>query len=375
MSELVSELQIIYEELQSFVERSNRPDISQPLAALEQSATEVGKAWSHSWLGYQSHVYYQGLTSPPPGANFSSEWGFQDAYSLGTKGHWVQFPEDAVETEIKRLAGNPDTAKAQEGAVKGRKIFEEKQADLISILRIAKSHRDDSFLDKLLEETEKIKIFTNTETIKYMQPRGQFMSRDTIAVNQGFWTPPHISVLADVFSLRSPSLACSSLATTVRRSFSHLERTEKRLEKVERIGTNVFIGHGRSKEWKDLKDFISDRMRLPWDEFNRVPVAGIANTERLSTMLDAAAIAFLVLTAEDEVADGKMQARMNVIHEAGLFQGRLGFSRAIIMLEEGCEEFSNIAGLGQLRFSNGNIRDAFHDVQLVLEREGLIEAP
>ena len=184
-----------------------------------------------------------------------------------------------------------------------------------------------------------------------------------------------MSVLADVFSLRSPSLACSSLATTVRRSFSHLERTEKRLEKVERIGTNVFIGHGRSKEWKDLKDFISDRMRLPWDEFNRVPVAGIANTERLSTMLDAAAIAFLVLTAEDEVADGKMQARMNVIHEAGLFQGRLGFSRAIIMLEEGCEEFSNIAGLGQLRFSNGNIRDAFHDVQLVLEREGLIEAP
>ena len=32
--------------------------------------------------------------------------------------------------------------------------------------------------------------------------------------------------------------------------------------------------------------------------------------QRLSAMLDAAAIAFLVLTAEDERADGKMQARM-----------------------------------------------------------------
>jgi len=92
-------------------------------------------------------------------------------------------------------------------------------------------------------------------------------------------------------------------------------------------------------------------------------------------MLDAAAIAFLVLTAEDELADGKMQARMNVVHEAGLFQGRLGFSRAIIMLEEGCEEFSNVQGLGQLRFPQNNIRAAFHDVQLVLEREGLVEAP
>ena len=116
-------------------------------------------------------------------------------------------------------------------------------------------------------------------------------------------------------------------------------------------------------------------MRLPWDEFNREPVAGIPNTVRLSTMLDAAAIAFLVLTAEDEMADGRVQARMNVIHEAGLFQGRLGFNRAIILLEEGCEEFSNIEGLGQIRFPKNNIRGAFHDIQLVLEREGLIESP
>lgn len=144
--------------------------------------------------------------------------------------------------------------------------------------------------------------------------------------------------------------------------------------KSEDVGTRVFIGHGRSKEWKDLKDFINDRMRLPWDEFNRVPVAGISNAERLSAMLDAAAIAFLVLTAEDETADGKFQARMNVIHEAGLFQGRLGFNRAIVMLEEGCEDFSNIHGVGQLRFPKGNIRAAFHDVELVLEREGLVEA-
>ena len=122
-----------------------------------------------------------------------------------------------------------------------------------------------------------------------------------------------------------------------------------------------------------MKDFVQDRLHLPWDEFNRVPVAGVTNVARLSRMLDEAAIAFLIMTAEDEQADGKIHARMNVVHEVGLFQGRLGFERAIILFEEGCEEFSNINGLGQIRFPKENISAIFEDIRRVLEREGLIE--
>jgi predicted nucleotide-binding protein len=134
----------------------------------------------------------------------------------------------------------------------------------------------------------------------------------------------------------------------------------------------VFIGHGRSLIWRELKDFIDDRLGLPWDEFNRIPVAGITNITRLSEMLDAAAVALLVFTGEDETSEGAAQARMNVIHEAGLFQGRLGFSKAVVLLEEGCAEFSNIQGLGQVRFPKGNIIAAFEQVRLVLEREGVL---
>lgn len=90
-------------------------------------------------------------------------------------------------------------------------------------------------------------------------------------------------------------------------------------------------------------------------------------------MLDSAAIALLVMTAEDEMIDGGIQARMNVVHEAGLFQGRLSFTRAIVLLENGCIEFSNIQGLGQIRFPKGNISASFEEVRRVLEREGLIE--
>lgn len=81
------------------------------------------------------------------------------------------------------------------------------------------------------------------------------------------------------------------------------------------------------------------------------------------------------MTGEDELKGGKVHARMNVIHEAGLFQGRLGFTKAIVLLEEGCEEFSNIQGLGQIRFPKGNIQATFEEVRRVLERESLLDDP
>jgi predicted nucleotide-binding protein len=82
-------------------------------------------------------------------------------------------------------------------------------------------------------------------------------------------------------------------------------------------------------------------------------------------------MAFLLMTAEDEQTDGTFRARMNVIHEAGLFQGRLGFPKAIVVVEEGCDSFSNIEGLGQIRFQKGSIGSCFEEVRKVLEREGL----
>lgn len=179
------------------------------------------------------------------------------------------------------------------------------------------------------------------------------------AAEKGLQTPPHFSILAHVNAIRQPFKACCNLSKVVRRAASHLENEEKESVRDQRIGTKVFIGHGHSAVWKDLKDFVQDRLHLPWDEFNRVPVAGVMNIARLSQMLDEAAIAFLIMTAEDEQADGKLHARLNVIHEAGLFQGRLGFERAIVLLEDECEEFSNIEGLGQIRFPKGNISAVF----------------
>ena len=89
-------------------------------------------------------------------------------------------------------------------------------------------------------------------------------------------------------------------------------------------------------------------------------------------MLNLADFAFLILTGEDEQGTGEFHPRLNVVHEAGLFQGKLGFKKAIILLEAGCEKFSNVHGLTDIRFPKGKIDAAFEEVRGVLEREKLI---
>jgi predicted nucleotide-binding protein len=135
----------------------------------------------------------------------------------------------------------------------------------------------------------------------------------------------------------------------------------------------VFIGHGgQSSEWLKLEKFLRHRLGLSPIEFNSTSAAGVATTERLMEMLARADFAFLILTGEDEQGTGEFHPRLNVVHEAGLFQGKLGFKKAIILLEGGCEKFSNVHGLSHIQFPKGKIDAAFEDVRGVLEREGLI---
>ena len=135
----------------------------------------------------------------------------------------------------------------------------------------------------------------------------------------------------------------------------------------------IFIGHGRSDIWLRLKDFLENTLELPYEEFNRIPQAGKTTTDRLKKILESCCIAFLIMTGEDEHTDGTLHARENVIHEIGLFQAQLGFERAIILREKGCEIFSNIQGITYIPFPKGNIRAAFEDIRDVLIRESIIK--
>jgi predicted nucleotide-binding protein len=77
------------------------------------------------------------------------------------------------------------------------------------------------------------------------------------------------------------------------------------------------------------------------------------------------------MTGEND-RNGELHARDNVIHEISLFQGKLGFRRAIILLEEGCKDFSNIHGLTRIPFARDGISATYEQVRLTLQREKII---
>jgi len=137
----------------------------------------------------------------------------------------------------------------------------------------------------------------------------------------------------------------------------------------ETTGPVIFIGHGRSPLWRDLKDHLSDKHDYKIVAYETGARAGHTIRDVLDEMAAKSSFAILVMTGEEEGPAGKMEARPNVIHEVGLFQGRLGFSRAIVLLEDGTEEFSNLNGIQQLRFSKGNIKEVFGDILATLKRE------
>jgi predicted nucleotide-binding protein len=373
-------LNIVYSDILNLADKiqaylnSKNDDFDKSLNILKKVAEKFGESWSQSWIGYQSCIYYQDFRRPPQGAVFDPRFGFEPYRSINeTRGDWVSYNFDDVIQCILEQA-NVDINNLNNIYREQQMDFDNFKSEFISIMSIfLKNNSDDTFVNAQNENAKKLIYYSRDDIIKAMAPHGTIMTGDTRAVTGGIQCPPHISILALIIALKTPYGASNDLFKIVKQVELHIKKLDKNFPVRQKTGTKVFIGHGKSKLWRELKDFIQDRMHLGWDEFNRVPIAGITNISRLSEMLNDAAIAFLVLTAEDEQIDGKLNPRMNVVHEAGLFQGRLGFEKAIVLLEHGCEEFSNINGLGQIRFPSGNIGASFEDIRLVLEREGLID--
>ncbi len=150
--------------------------------------------------------------------------------------------------------------------------------------------------------------------------------------------------------------------------------SQSRAAEAESPQKRVFIGHGHDAQWRVVKDCLAS-WGLRATYFESVSAVGKFTSEVLTEQALGADFAVIVVTGDDEGSGGQRRGRQNVVHEIGLMQGRLGWTKVAVLLEEGVEPFSNIAGLQYIPFSKGRVHQALHELQNTLVREGLILPP
>jgi predicted nucleotide-binding protein len=132
----------------------------------------------------------------------------------------------------------------------------------------------------------------------------------------------------------------------------------------------IFVGHGRSLVWRELEAYLREE-GYPNIAFETESRTSEHIVDILKGFLDKATFAIIVVTAEDETATGTTRARQNVIHEIGLFQGRLGFDKVVILKQEDAEPFSNSDGLQYIGFRGNAIDQTFHKLGKALQKASI----
>ena len=194
MSELAEQLFATADKLDELVKRAESSTIAKPMHKVRDAAKEVGRAWSGGWLGYHSRVYYANFQPVPAGATFSTEWGFDTSYvTHPTIGDWAEFTFDEVRGHVFAVAGVKSLDAAEEFAKKSGEVFQEAREEVLSVLTLAFQNAEDPFLTRLKSQVEGLKLTSQFDYARAVQPRGQFMTRDMHAVQHGMQTPPHLS--------------------------------------------------------------------------------------------------------------------------------------------------------------------------------------
>jgi len=84
-------------------------------------------------IGYHARVYYDGLQPPPPGAQFSAQWGLTRDHGE-TLGDWVQCDGQKVFDLLKDQVGSPSLDDVADAAQKILDETKDLKEELLSIL-------------------------------------------------------------------------------------------------------------------------------------------------------------------------------------------------------------------------------------------------
>lgn len=131
----------------------------------------------------------------------------------------------------------------------------------------------------------------------------------------------------------------------------------------------IVIGHGGNPAWRELQEHLRDQQGFEVEAFETAPRTSQTIPDVIAGLGSQANMAILVMTGEDEMADGSRHPRLNVVQELGKFQERFGSNKTIILSEEGVTIPSNNSGIIYISFEGGNIRSCFGDIVAAIRRE------
>ena len=150
-----------------------------------------------------------------------------------------------------------------------------------------------------------------------------------------------------------------------------LQQTET-LARAEMLPAGVFLVHEEDPNWRAVRRFIADDCGLPICELDSSAIDDDNLAAMMNEQLSRCSFAVCVLSRGDSSVGGYASADQSLVHQAGILQGRYGFERVAILAEQGCETFSNIAGLVRLDFAPGQVEATFFELERMFTREGLI---
>jgi len=130
----------------------------------------------------------------------------------------------------------------------------------------------------------------------------------------------------------------------------------------------IFIAHGNNKEWREVETYIKDELKFKVLAYETESHSVEFTHEAIENLLDKCNFAVIVMSDDDYTKEGKARARQNVIHEMGLFQGRYGHKRVIVMKKKSVELNSNLIGKNLIEYHN-NIDEGFHKLKKALGKK------
>ncbi len=358
---------------------------------------ELERAASGSWRGRHANVYYKDLQPVPIGLSYLyfarkpslfpamqhitgfDEPQYEFRASTSSKENWKHYSRESIDQYIFTDLDKASFESLNEIAEKCEQRFDQEKDRIISLLRLAAKHYDDLFSHHLADDLYSLYISSQADLIEEAKTKHEnpTIKSNRVADNEDR-IPPHIEVYAQAKWIRDSADRIKRLKVTAETAIEHISG----LESLPEVGgamskerkNKIYIGYGQSNAWSRLKIHLEQELDQEVIHFTKGSAAGKINIDRLLEMVDEAAVAFLVMTGDDKLKDGKLHPRLNVVHEAGLFHSRLENQRVIMLLEIGCEKFSNVDGITYISFPKGKISHTYPEIEEFLKREELLES-